>query len=97
MVAPAIYRSWFLEVAECMAREDDATEQRYAMIEWYTADEIYHRERAAHAVGLWVEPHKVVIRSDRLDRAHVVKHELVHDLLGDGEHRSGLFRRCAGI
>jgi hypothetical protein len=97
IVPPAVYRTWFAEVADCVAGEVDSREGRYERIEWYTATDIYHEEATTHAVGLWVAPHKVVIRSDHLDRAFVVKHEIVHDLLGTGGHGSDRFRACAGV
>ena len=74
-----------------------ATQERFAVIQWSEAAQIYNGTEKQHAVGLWTAPHSIVIRSDHLDREYVIKHELVHDLLGEGAHRDVRFTRCAGV
>jgi len=89
---PAAYRSWFWEVASCMSLSP--APGRFARIDWYASGSIFHRTSGEQALGLWTEPHKIVIRTDYTLDERVVKHELVHDLLGTGTHRSHLFDTC---
>jgi hypothetical protein len=94
---PEEYFGWFQEVAECMGVPEIATPSRFAQIHWHSAVDIYNSTDGLHALGLWVEPHRITLRTDRVFDSLVVKHELVHDVLRDGDHPPPLFERCAGI
>lgn len=94
---PEVYLTWYQEVASCMGLERIATRDRFERIEWYSAVEIYNEADGVHAIGLWTEPHRITLRTDRLMDQMVVKHELVHDLLAVGSHPPPFFRGCAGI
>ena len=89
---PPSYRLWFGEVADCMNRA--LPPGRFARIRWYSSGSIFHRVSGEQALGLWTEPHKIVIRSDVTSDERVVKHELVHDLLATGDHDSSFFTTC---
>ena len=89
---PSVYRLWFDETANCMNMATPPG--RFARIRWYTGGSIFHGESGGQALGLWTEPHKIVIRTDLTMDRRVVTHELVHDLLGTGTHRSSFFEGC---
>ncbi len=95
-ITPEEYRIWYAEVAECMGISSTATPERFAQIRWYSAVDIYNSDENVRALGLWTAPHRITVRSDRLLDPVVVKHEIVHDLLADGEHPQPFFERCAG-
>ena len=59
---PAEYRTWFAEVSACMGRPTDLA--RFERIRWYTAPLIEHRDTGQRALGLWTEPHKIVVQRD---------------------------------
>ena len=92
---PEAYREWTADVAECMGHTPAFAVGRFERIRWYTSPSIVNRESGEEALGLWTEPHKIVIRSDHTRDERVVKHELIHDLLGSGAHRSAYFASCA--
>ena len=94
---PLAYGEWFREVAQCMDRPSSATSFRFARIEWHAGTGIYNPSERRTAWGLWTEPHKITIREDKLFEERVIKHEIVHDLLGRGSHDGPYFLRCAGI
>ncbi|MEZ4424686.1 MAG: hypothetical protein R3E98_14850 [Gemmatimonadota bacterium] len=94
---PEEYLRWFGEVAECMGRERDATPERFRVIRWYEGVEIRNPSEGKYALGLWVEPHKITVRTDVADLDYVIKHELVHELLRDGSHEQRFFKQCAGV
>ena len=92
---PAAYQQWFDEVGRCMGEANRVGAGRFSRIGWYSSPSIHHRESGAKALGLWTEPHKITLHADFLEDASVVKHELVHDLLGSGTHGSEFFEVCA--
>ncbi len=94
---PAVYADWYQEVAACMGATQGATLARFERIQWYSAVDIYNMHDGVRALGLWTEPHRITLRSDRTLDQRVVKHELVHDLLRNGDHPPPHFERCAGV
>jgi hypothetical protein len=46
------------------------------------------------AWGEWVEPHRIYIAQSQLNVERTVRHEMLHDLLGDGGHHQSAWRRC---
>ena len=94
--APESYYEWFQEVGDCIDQPELATAQRFAEISWNAAEDITHGESQQQAIGLWVEPHDIAIVRGRLLDEVVVKHEIVHDLLGEGSHDAPFYELCAG-
>jgi len=94
---PEDYHRWFQEVGMCMGVPERATDARFAGIQWYSAIAIYNAQDDQHAVALWTEPHRITLRHDQAHDERVVKHELVHDFLSDGNHPAPYFKRCAGV
>ena len=92
---PQEYQQWYAEVSECMERPWSS--ERFSQITWYTASSIQHSTDRTHALALWTEPHQITIREDLVNQEYVVKHEIVHDILGRGSHPPPYFGRCAGI
>ena len=94
---PQEYFQWFQDVASCMERPQDATRQRFELIRWYEGAEIRNPSEGRYALGLWMEPHKITVRTDVSSLDYVIKHEVVHELLRDGSHDQTYFKQCAGI
>lgn len=94
---PQEYLDWFSDVATCMGRPQDATAARFSVIRWYEGVEIRNPTEGKFALGLWVEPHKITVRTDMAETDYVIKHELVHELLRDGSHEQRYFKECAGV
>ena len=94
---PDDYLVWFMEVSTCMGRPGQGTPARFSRIQWHAGTDILNPSEGRRAWGLWTEPHKITIREDKLLQEHVVKHEIVHDLLGRGSHDGPHFVDCAGI
>lgn len=94
LTPPAAYVEWFAEVATCLGKREVATAERFARIRWFAGLEIHDGEGTG-ALGLWTRPNQITIREDRIDARHVVKHEMIHDLLQDTQHPSPYFDVCA--
>lgn len=92
----SVYGFWFNDVAACMDREEEATPERFARIEWYAAEEIRDMRLGPHQKiwGNWIAPHEITIRSDALLDRLTVTHELVHDFLQTTGHDSPAFEEC---
>ena len=97
---PASYRQWFSEVVACADRQDLDTAGRFAAIQWWTAERIRYTDSTnperPRLYATWTYPHRIIVRRDQTGNEEVVKHELVHDILGMRGHDSPLFRDCAG-
>lgn len=92
---PEAYVGWFLEVADCLDMPREATLSRFSRISWHTGSDIYNTSEDLHAWGLWESRHKITIHTAHVREAWVVKHEIIHDLLGRGGHPEPVFSTCA--
>lgn len=92
--APSIYREWFDRTAECAGREG-----RFERIEWYVVPgvETFETDEGAK-VGMWIrrgESDRIVIAGNYRDHEMVVRHEILHSLLGKHGHPADYFTdRC---
>lgn len=89
---PSIYRDWWRQVEACA--EARASFDR---VSWYEARRVVDMDDGTDRVGAWVPPHTIYVRSDRVLSEPAVKHEMVHEILQLRDHRSPLFRACAGM
>jgi hypothetical protein len=82
--APAVYATWWSEVAACIGRSDEGFER----IAWYKVgdEHVFQTPDFGLASGRWVPPHEIYIAFVHLQTAEVVKHEMIHDLLQGGQH-----------
>lgn len=98
---PEIYRTWYSEIASCIGKDDQDSDNRFRMIRWYSASKIWDptiKDRPQNIWGVWRKPHDIIIREDMLLHETTVKHELVHDLIPDDlNHQSPYFESCAGM
>lgn len=91
---PETYETWFGQVARCLGMPERATRERFELIRWFTAADIYNATEDQHAWGLWEEPHTITLLDGHELQAWVVKHEMIHDLLGRGGHPEPWFDTC---
>ena len=86
--APEVYRDWWRATETCSARRGN-----YDRIVWYTASGI----AGGTAVGRarWTSPHDIIIVRGYENDEKVVRHEMLHDLLGgDRGHQRPEWDAC---
>lgn len=86
LIAPAIYRMWWAELERCA--EKTASFER---IHFWTVTGTTFPCPGGPCVGRWQSPHNVYIADGWVNNASLVKHEMLHDLLGTGDHPPALF------
>lgn len=87
-VPPASYVAWWQAVETCSAQTGEL-----ARIEWFIADGLSENGRLVRA--RWEAPHRITLLANETDTEDVVKHEMLHDLLGgDPDHAGPAWDAC---
>jgi len=90
----ADYEQWYAEVEECTGVEGDFDRVRWFEVphdRWW--DPVWEQ----YAIGTWRSPHDIYVAEPHLGNEEVVKHEMVHDILGGGLTYDPRFKDCSGI
>ena len=84
IAAPAVYATWWSEVAACLGMSDEGFER----VAWYKVgdEHVFQTPDFGLASGRWVPPHEIYIAFVHLQTPEVVKHEMIHDMLQGGQH-----------
>jgi len=85
---PPIYRQWWLETVQCIGQGgqfDDVT--------WYRAPGPFFDCPAGdgNCLGWWGTNHEIYIANEWLGFDTLVRHEMIHELIGRGDHPSPPF------
>jgi hypothetical protein len=94
MAAPAVYAEWFQRTEECAGLEG-----RLQRIEWYVVPGVEAFEtEAGPKVGMWTRQggrEWIVVAGNYEGHEMVVRHEMLHSLLGVHGHPDDYFgQRC---
>lgn len=92
--APEVYAAWWAEVEADLGADGDM-----AGVRWYevAGGMFYHPSHGKVIGGMWSQDRSIYIAEGLTRNRGLVKHEMLHDLLGgDMEHRHPLFRTYAG-
>ncbi len=91
---PEVYRTWWAEVEACSGLQGD-----FDRVRWYVKGQSgQFRYRGAYVFAYWWPSHEIVIAGGQVANDMVVRHEMLHDLLGSGEHSPEYFvSRCGMI
>jgi len=81
MAAPSEYRAWFAATEACSGRTGD-----FDRIVWHLVDGEGFECPSGRCVGRWNDNHHIYIASAYLNSELVVRHEMLHDLLGRPGH-----------
>jgi hypothetical protein len=97
MEVPAEYATWYAELAACI----DATPVRpFEAIHWYRSrsERTLTDPRTGEVLaGFWTQRRSaIIVGAAYASDPAVVKHELLHYLLGAGDHRHPAFRAANG-
>ncbi|HEX4933760.1 MAG TPA: hypothetical protein VFV33_11310 [Gemmatimonadaceae bacterium] len=83
---PAVYRQWWSQVEDCAGREAPIERVRF----WVVQGDEFPCPNGP-CVGRWNAPHDVYLAETWVYNASLVKHEMLHDLLGTGDHPPAKF------
>jgi hypothetical protein len=82
------YASWWSATEACSGETGDP-----GRIRWYTAAGITYN--GVFARGVWLPPHEIVVLLGYEENSDIVRHEMLHDLLGgDSDHAKPAWTRC---
>jgi hypothetical protein len=81
MAPPAEYRAWFAKTEACSGLTGD-----FDRIQWYSVDGDSFDCPSGKCVGRWNSDHHIYISSAYVRSELVVRHELLHELLGHRGH-----------
>ena len=89
-----MHRFLYTMMAECLGVED--SDEAFNRIQWYVADFILRVEDYRRMGGLWSPGprRRIYLDRGRWGDAHVVSHELIHELTGGAEEDDPAFARC---
>jgi hypothetical protein len=87
---PAHFRVWWEVIESCTGRRVP-----FSAIDWYKTD--WLTVRGDHAGGVWYEKgNRIVMANSYIGDGFVVRHEMLHAILGMGAHPPDMFRvACA--
>ena len=78
---PEEYREWFTKTESCSKRSGN-----FDRIEWYVVPGRDFPCSSGRCVGHWRDDHVIYIAAQHLQEEMVVRHEMLHDLLGIAGH-----------
>lgn len=87
---PEAYRHWWAQMEECAQRVAPFDRVRF----WVVRGDEFPCPKGPCA-GHWRSPHDVYIAETWVHNETLVKHEMLHDLLGSGEHPATYFGPAA--
>ena len=94
MLAPAVFREWYARTQECSGLHG-----AFANLQWFVIPGVSSfRTHDGPAVGMWKKGHgvgSIFLAGNFVDRELVVRHEMLHSLIGRSGHPAELFiDRC---
>src|SRR5512139_3732349 len=96
LAAPAVYRDWFAGTESCSGLSGSLDQVQFIVVPGVATFET----DAGPKVGLWVRrggQHYIVIAGAYLQHEMVVRHEMLHSLIGASGHPADLFSNRCGL
>jgi hypothetical protein len=95
LVAPSTYVEWWRETERCAG-----VYAELKRVSWFVVpNRTSFPYRGGQYDGYWWNGvHWILLAGDKVQNAMIVRHEMLHDLLGKGNHPARYFQeRCAGV
>lgn len=92
---PPIYRTWWGQVEACSGRTG-----AFSRVQWFVVPGVdFFIANGQRDNGLWIEHYRYIVLGERrVSDSLVVRHEMLHDLLGSLTHPAEYFdQRCGGL
>ena len=78
---PAFYREWWAKTEACSGRRAD-----FDKVEWYVVPGDGFSCPSGRCAGRWESSHKIYLAQDWAHNELVVRHEILHELIGRPGH-----------
>lgn len=79
--APALYREWWAKTEACSGLTGE-----FERVQWEVVPGASFRCSTGRCAGHWESDHRIWIAEDYRDNEMVVRHEMLHDLIGHSGH-----------
>jgi len=89
---PAVYRQWWAETEACAGRRGD-----FARIRWIVVHAPSFDCPSGRCVGRWEATGEIYLARDWVGHEMVVRHEMLHALIGEPGHPDPPFRRGCSL
>jgi hypothetical protein len=92
---PADYAAWWSATEQCAGRVADLSRIRWFSVPGHTS---FVYGDGQYDGYWWNGVHWILLAGDKVQDGMIVRHEMLHDLLGRGDHPPAYFQeRCAGV
>jgi hypothetical protein len=92
---PADYGQWWSAVEQCAGRIANMSRIQFFSLPGRTS---FMYQDGQYDGYWWNGVHWILLAGDKVQNGMIVRHEMLHDLLGRGDHPAVYFQeRCAGI
>lgn len=88
MAAPTVYREWYARTERCSGLKGD-----FERIRWYEVAGDGFDCPSGRCAGRWNKDHRIFIAGAYRGNEMVVRHEMLHDLIGHSGHPNPPFGR----
>ncbi|MBA2626711.1 MAG: hypothetical protein H0U85_01750, partial [Gemmatimonadales bacterium] len=78
---PSLYRQWWSDTEACSGRTGD-----FDRVRWFIVEGDGFDCPSGKCAGRWQEPHEIILAGDFQENELVVRHEMLHELLGRPGH-----------
>lgn len=93
--APADYAAWWAATERCAGLSGDLSRISWFAIPGRTS---FMYQDGQYDGYWWKGVHWILLAGDKVQNGLIVRHEMLHDLLGRGDHPAEWFQqRCAGV
>ncbi len=92
------YATWWTDIENCLG-----VQAHFGRVSWATVSTEWGKGFACTVgelgtcYGLWSSPHFIYLAGWAARDPMLVKHEMIHDILGTGSHASPAFKDCIGL
>ena len=91
----AAYADWWRATEECAGRRGDMSRVSWFVVAGHTS---FVYGDGQYDGYWWNGVHWIILAGDKVSNAMIVRHEMLHELLGRGDHPAEYFqRRCAAL
>jgi hypothetical protein len=95
LTPPDSYADWWQNTQQCAGRQGDLSRISWFMVPDHAS---FLYENAKYDGYWWNGVHWILLAGEKVNDPLIVRHEMLHELLGRGDHPADYFqRRCAGL
>ncbi len=95
LVALSIYETWWRATEQCSGLSANMSRVRWFVV---PESDSFTYQGGRYDGYWWDEVHWITLASAKVQTGEIVRHEMLHDLLGRGDHPAEFFqRRCGSV